>query len=67
MSAVEPGSVVASDQGAGLSGFAGTAIKETVTQPSGLADVPAGELASGARMPMLPATWESKQLAASGH
>lgn len=67
VSAVEPGSVVASDQGAGLSGFAGTAIKETVTQPSGLADVQAGELASGARMPMLPATWESKQLAASGH
>ncbi|WP_156687495.1 PPE family protein [Mycobacterium sp. Marseille-P9652] len=49
---------VASGNGAGALGFAGTARKTTGFQVTGLTTVGADELAGGARLPMMPGTWE---------
>ncbi|CCK65207.1 Conserved protein of unknown function, PPE family protein (fragment) [Mycobacterium canettii CIPT 140070017] len=51
-----PGSVLASDRGAGALGFAGTAGKGSVGQPAGLT-VLADEFGDGVRVPMLPGSW----------
>ena len=50
-------SAVASDQGAGTLGFAGTARKE-VTEAAGLTTLAGDEFGEGPRMPMLPGTWD---------
>ncbi|ETW23801.1 PPE family protein [Mycobacterium gastri] len=62
--AATPASVLASDRGAGTWGFAGTAGKETVAQPSGLAVLHGEGLAAGPRVPMLPSSWCADVLAA---
>ncbi len=51
-------STVASDQGAGNLGFAGTARKETVAEPVGLTTLAGDEFGGGPRMPMVPGTWD---------
>jgi PPE-repeat protein len=51
-------STVASDQGAGKLGFAGTAGKEAVAEAAGLTTLPGDEFGGGPRMPMLPGTWD---------
>jgi PPE-repeat protein len=53
-------SAVASDQGAGTLGFAGTARKE-VTEAAGLTTLAGDEFGDGPRMPMLPGTWDPDQ------
>jgi PPE-repeat protein len=50
-------STVASDQGAGNLGFAGTVSKDS-TQAAGLATLSDDEFGGGASMPMLPGTWD---------
>ena len=50
-------STVASDQGAGPLGFAGTVSKGT-TQAAGLATLSDDEFGGGPTMPMLPGTWD---------
>jgi PPE-repeat protein len=50
-------STVASDQGAGPLGFAGTVSKGT-TQAAGLATLSDDEFGAGPTMPMLPKTWD---------
>ncbi len=51
-------SVVGSDRGAGVLGFAGTAGKEAVAAPCGLTVLTGDGLGGGVRVPMLPASWE---------
>ncbi len=51
-------STVASDQGAGNLGFAGTASKETVAGAAGLATLAGDEFGGGPAIPMVPRTWE---------
>ena len=51
-------STVASDQGAGNLGFAGTAAKETAAEAAGLTTLAGDEFGSGPRMPMVPGTWD---------
>ena len=51
-------STVASDQGAGNLGFAGTAAKETAAKAAGLTTLAGDEFGGGPKMPMMPATWE---------
>jgi PPE-repeat protein len=48
---------LASDQGAGNLGFAGTASDQTVTRAAGLTTLAADEFDSGPRMPMVPRSW----------
>jgi PPE-repeat protein len=48
---------LASDQGAGHLGFAGTTHKEAVTGAAGLTALAADEFGGGPREPMLPGTW----------
>jgi PPE-repeat protein len=48
---------VASDQGAGPLGFAGTVSKGS-TQAAGLATLSDDEFGGGPTMPMLPGTWD---------
>jgi len=50
-------STVASDQGAGNLGFAGTVSKDS-TQAAGLATLSDDEFGGGPSMPMLPGTWD---------
>jgi len=50
--------MVASDQGAGNLGFAGTAPSETVTRAAGFTTLAADEFGSGPRRPMVPGTWD---------
>jgi PPE-repeat protein len=50
-------STVASDQGAGNLGFAGTVSKGS-TQAAGLATLSDDEFGGGPTMPMLPGTWD---------
>jgi PPE-repeat protein len=52
-------STVASDQGAGNLGFAGTVSKGS-TQAAGLATLSDDEFGGGPTMPMLPGTWDSE-------
>ncbi len=51
-------STVASDQGAGNLGFAGTARKETVAGAVGLTALAGDEFGGGPKMPMVPGTWD---------
>jgi PPE-repeat protein len=50
-------STVASDQGAGNLGFAGTVRKEAVGQAGGLTTLAGDEFGGSPTIPMLPATW----------
>lgn len=52
-------SVVAADQGAGVMGFAGTTPSAPAIQAGGLATV-GGDEFGGARVPMLPSSWEPR-------
>jgi PPE-repeat protein len=52
------GESVASGQGAGTLGFAGTARKEAAAEAAGLTALAGGEFGGGPRMPMLPGTWD---------
>jgi PPE-repeat protein len=51
-------SAVASDQGAGRLGFAGTTRKDTVGAAAGLAKLSGNGFGGGPTMPMVPATWD---------
>jgi PPE-repeat protein len=51
-------STVASDQGAGNLGFAGTARKETAAEAAGLTTLAGDEFGGGPQMPMVPGTWD---------
>jgi PPE-repeat protein len=51
-------STVASDQGAGNLGFAGTARKETAAQAAGLTTLAGDEFGGGLKMPIVPGTWD---------
>ena len=53
-------STVASAQGAGTLGFAGTARQETA-EAAGLATLAGNEFGGGPSVPMVPRTWESDQ------
>lgn len=50
---------VASEQGAGNLGFAGTARRESVAEAAGLTTLAADEFGGGPTMPMMPGTWGS--------
>ncbi|MEE6178795.1 PPE family protein [Mycobacterium sp. 050134] len=54
----EPDAPVASENGAGALGFAGTARKEAVSQAAGLTKLADGGFGDGPRLPMVPGTWE---------
>lgn len=54
----DPGSSVASDQGAGPLGFAGTARQDTA-EATGLTTLAGDEYGNGPSLPMLPGNWES--------
>ena len=49
---------VASGNGAGKLGFAGTAHKDADLQAAGLTKLAGDEFGSGPRMPMVPGTWD---------
>jgi PPE-repeat protein len=49
---------MASENGAGTLGFAGTAHKETALQAAGLTMLAGDDFGSGPRMPMVPGTWD---------
>jgi PPE-repeat protein len=51
-------SAMASGNGAGTLGFAGTAHREAALQAAGLTKLAGDEYGGGPRMPMLPGTWE---------
>ncbi|HUE31446.1 MAG TPA: PPE family protein, partial [Mycobacterium sp.] len=51
-------SAVASGNGAGKLGFAGTAHKDQVLQAAGLTKLAGDEFGGGPRMPMMPGTWD---------
>jgi PPE-repeat protein len=57
---------VASDQGGGPLGFAGTVRKQTAGQAMGLTTLPGDEFGDGPRMPMLPGTWQPNPSGESG-
>jgi PPE-repeat protein len=52
-----PASAVASDQGAGALGFAGTAARADAGQAAGLATLADDSFGGGPRMPMMPGSW----------
>jgi PPE-repeat protein len=54
-------STVASDQGTGPLGFAGTARKETVAEAAGLTTLVGDEFGGGPTVPMVPGTWDPDQ------
>jgi PPE-repeat protein len=56
---VPPERTVASDQGGGPLGFAGTVGKETVAAAAGLTTLAGDEFGGGPTMPMVPGTWNS--------
>jgi PPE-repeat protein len=56
---------VASDQGVGALGFAGTVSKETVPAAAGLTTLSGDELGGGPAMPMLPGSWNPDQAGAA--
>ncbi|HEX5142847.1 MAG TPA: PPE family protein, partial [Mycobacterium sp.] len=57
LSQPEPASTRASDHGAGVFGFSGTAAKEQAADAAGLATLADDTLGSGPSEPMLPSTW----------
>jgi PPE-repeat protein len=54
-------STVASDQGAGNLGFAGTVSRGTVAAAAGLTTLAGDEFGGGPTMPMVPGTWNPEQ------
>ena len=54
-----PPDLVASDQGVGPLGFAGTLRKERVAAAAGLKTLDGDDFGGGPRMPMLPGSWNS--------
>jgi PPE-repeat protein len=54
------GQTVASDQGAGNLGFAGTAAKGTAARAAGLTMLAGDEFGGGPTMPMVPGTWNAE-------
>ncbi|MGO9157459.1 PPE family protein [Mycobacterium sp.] len=52
------GQTLASDQGAGSLGFAGTARKASVAEAAGLTKLAGDEFGGGPKMPMVPGTWD---------
>jgi PPE-repeat protein len=59
------GAAVASGNGSGSLGFAGTVGKDGAAEASGLATLSSNGFGDGPRMPMVPGTWE--QRASEGH
>jgi PPE-repeat protein len=57
---------VASAQGAGPLGFAGTVRKETVAAAAGLTTLAGNEFGGGPTMPMVPGTWNADQAGEAG-
>ena len=55
------GSAVASDQGTGPLGFAGT-LRKRALAATGLATLADGEFGGGPTMPMVPASWNAHQV-----
>jgi PPE-repeat protein len=53
----------ASDYGAGVVGFAGTARDRAVSGAVGLTTLAADNFGSGPRLPMLPGSWNSDEVA----
>jgi PPE-repeat protein len=53
-------SAVASGNGAGALGFAGTAHKDAAFQAAGLTKLAGDEFGGGPRMPMVPGTWDQE-------
>jgi PPE-repeat protein len=51
---------MASDQGGGRLGFAGTVGKATVAQAAGLTTLAGGDFGGGPTMPMVPGTWNAE-------
>jgi PPE-repeat protein len=56
----EQASALASGDGAGTLGFAGTAHKDTALKAAGLTELAGDEFGGGPRMPMVPGTWEGR-------
>ena len=54
-------SAVASGQGAGTLGFAGTAREEAEIPAAGLTTLAGDDFGGGPSLPMLPGTWKSDQ------
>jgi PPE-repeat protein len=54
----QPAAAMASGNGAGKLGFAGTAHKDEVLQAAGLTKLAGDEFGGGPRMPMVPGTWD---------
>ena len=59
-------STIASDQGAGPLGFAGTARKGAVTEAAGLTTLAGDGFGGGPTMPMMPGTWDPNDQQSSG-
>jgi PPE-repeat protein len=59
-------STVASDQGAGSLGFAGTVRTETVASAAGLTTLAGDRFGGGPRVPMVPGTWHPDQAGEAG-
>ena len=59
-------SAIASDQGAGPLGFAGTARKSAAADAVGLTTLAGDEFGGGPTMPMMPGTWESAPAGEAG-
>lgn len=57
-------SSAASDQAAGILGFAGMMSKEAGVAAAGMAKLPENEFGSGPRLPMVPGTWNPDQTGA---
>ena len=55
------GSTLASDQGAGTLGFAGTARRDAAVEAAGLATLAGDGFGGGPSVPMVPSTWEPDQ------
>ncbi len=60
-------SAVASNQGAGNLGFAGTARKDEVIEAAGLATLAGDGFGGGPSVPMVPGTWEPDPFANENH
>ena len=59
-------STVASDQGAGSLGFAGTVRTETVASAAGLTTLAGDRFGGGPTVPMVPGTWHPDQAGEAG-
>jgi PPE-repeat protein len=57
----EPAQPVASEQGAGTLGFAGTVRKATVNEAAGLTTLDRDEFGGGPATPMVPGSWNPHQ------